>query len=84
MEAWTFIDGMKIRVPLDRYDATDYGWHKGAGFKIWDSGSGVADREAGIREWCLKTFDRNSYTVFHDGVYFYREADALLCKLRWA
>lgn len=86
-EAWTFIDGMKVSVPLDRCDAVKYGWHHGVEFKQWCMLGGFAqteiDRENAARDWIAKTFAQNCYKTFRDSIYFYREEDALLCKLRW-
>jgi len=87
MEAWTFIDGMRVSVPLDRCDAVKYGWHHGAEFKRWYPLVDVAAeilRENAIRDWCRDNVGQNSYKLFHDSVYFYRERDAVLCQLRWA
>lgn len=88
MEAWTYIDGIKVSVPLVRYQADEYGWHHGAEFKQWCMLGGFAqeeiDREKAARNWIAKTFDQNCYKTFHDSVYFYREEDALLCKLMWS
>jgi hypothetical protein len=87
IEAWTFIDGMKVSVPLDRCDAVRYGWHLGTEFRRWHPLVDVAAeilRENSIRDWCRNTVGQNCYKTFHDSVYFYREADAVLCKLRWS
>ena len=87
IEAWTFIDGMKVSVPLDRCDAVKYGWTHGAEFKRWHSGVDVikeSAREDSIRDWCRKTFAQNCYKEFYDSIYFYREEDAVLCQLRWS
>ena len=80
MEAWTFIDGMKVSVPLDRCDAVKYGWHLGTNI---DMRSDI-ERERAVRQWCRQTFAQNCYKEFCDSVWFYREEDAVLCQLRWA
>lgn len=86
-EAWAYIDGMKVSVPLTYNDAHKCGWHKGADMKRWFPGATVdaeIARENELIEWCCETFKRNTFTVFHDSIWFYRESDAVLCQLRWS
>lgn len=86
LEAWTFIGGMKVSVPLDRCDAVKYGWHLGTEFRRWLPAVSVGreiEREMNVVAWCRDTFEQNCYKTFHDSVYFYREEDAVLCRLRW-
>lgn len=86
-EAWRFIDGEKINVPLDYYDAIKFGWHKGADFRRWFPCVDVVveiEREVNIRNWCANTFNRDTYTTFHDSIWFYREKDAIICQLKWS
>lgn len=86
MEAWTFIDGVKVSVPVDPHDAVKFGWHLGTEFRRWHSGvdwEKEFNRENEVCTWCLNTFGKNTYKVFHDSVYFYREQDAVFCRLKW-
>jgi len=88
-EAWTFIDGKKVAVPLDWNDAVSYGWYKGAEFTRWsvptygDYQNAVVHDNL-LTDWCGDTFAQNTFQVFHDSVWFYREQDAVLCQLRWS
>lgn len=92
-EAWTFIDGVKVSVPLNRCDAVKYGWHLGAEFKQWfpewfpgtiSEHQKAMDRDRLLTEWCRETFAQTRYKMFYDSVYFYHEEDAVLCQLRWS
>jgi len=85
-EMWTYIDGVKINVPLDTYDAIHYGWHKGAEFRQWEVGVDVLPeqiRENEIRQWANHTFRKDTFKFFYNGVWFFREEDAILCQLKW-
>lgn len=81
-QIWTFIDGKRVDIPAAPYEAEEFGWHKGVEFKSsWTKLNNIDDE---IYEWCRATFDPHIYKVFIRGVWFYREQDAMLCKLRWA
>lgn len=86
-EAWVYIDGVKVSIPLDPCDAMRYGWHKGTEIRQWYypkvSINDEINREIEINDWCRKTFAQTRYRIFHNSVYFYYERDALLCRLRW-
>lgn len=91
-EAWTFIDGERVDVPLDNLQARRMGWHygislPGMGFpEVFAKPNEVAlvlERERQIIEWCGLTFDSNTYRKFYDSIWFYREQDAVFCQLRW-
>ena len=80
-EVSTFIDGVKVIIPLSPLDAQDSGWHLGAEYEsalYWDD----HDFET-INKWCRETFDQDTYKMFMRSVWFLRESDAMLCKLRW-
>ena len=80
-EAWIFIDGQKVRIPFTPNEAPEFGWYLGAEYKsalYWDE----HDFES-INTWCRQTFDPHTYKMFMRSVWFLREEDAILCKLRW-
>ena len=81
-EMWTFIDGKRFNLPTAPWQADDFGWHCGVEFKsmaFFDDSEGQT-----ITEWCKATFDPYLYRVFIRSIWFYRESDAMLCKLRWS
>ena len=81
-EAWIFIDGRKVPIPMTPREAEDRGWHLGARYETalnWKE----HDFDS-IFEWCKATFDPHVYKMFMRSVWFLNENDALLCKLRWA
>ena len=81
-ESWIFIDGKKVMVPMSPLDAQDYGWHLGAEYETalnWRE----HDFES-INTWCRETFDPQVYKMFMRSVWFLRESDAMICKLRWS
>lgn len=86
-EIWTYIDGVKVNIPQDPYDASELGWHKGAELLRWLPGLSSVEhvliRDNAIIAWCHDTVDRRTYRVFSDSIWFHHEADALLCMLRW-
>ncbi len=80
-EVYLIIDGKKVRVPSRPYEASDLGWHRGADYGSAFEAAGI---ELDIKEWCEATFDPHTYKMFMRSVWFLREQDALLCKLRWS
>lgn len=83
-EMWTFIDGVKVNIPKAPWQAEDFGWHKGAEFS---SPLFLTDEQKYdlVYKWCKETFGpAYTYKMFLRSVWFYREEDATLCKLRWA
>lgn len=82
VKAWTYIDGQKVLIPMHHHEAQQFGWHLGAEYKsamFWDE----HDFES-INKWCRETFDPHTYKMFMRSVWFLREQDAALCKLRWS
>jgi hypothetical protein len=80
-EAWTFIDGRKVIIPMSPMEAMDRGWYKGAEYK--NALHWVDTDFESIYTWCRETFDPHTYKMFMRSVWFLRESDATLCKLRW-
>lgn len=84
---WTYIDGTRVSVPVHMLDAEPMGWHKGTdfwhGLQRSDLFKLEMSRQSDIKSWCRRTFANNSYTELYDGIWFYREQDAVLCRLKW-
>lgn len=81
VKAWIVIDSKKVILPMSPSEAQDLGWHLGAEYKsamFWDD----HDFES-INKWCRETFDPHVYKMFMRSVWFLREQDATLCRLRW-
>ena len=81
-QAYFFLDGKKVLVPMTPYEAVIYGWHQGAKYETalnWKE----HDFDS-IFEWCKATFDPHTYKMFMRSVWFLHEKDAVLCMLRWA
>lgn len=81
-QAWIFIGGKKIPIPQTPNEAPGFGWHLGAEYKsalYWEE----HDFES-INKWCRETFDPHVYRMFMRSVWFLREEDATLCRLKWA
>ena len=82
-EAYFFIKGTKHRFPMTPYTAAEFGWHLGTSY-----GSPVSltddEKYSNVKTWCKETFDPHTYAVFLRGVWFLREQDAMLCRLKWS
>lgn len=81
-EVYLFIDGIRVDIPQTPQEAADRGWHLGTEFKSFvfletPHGHTVVD-------WCKNTFDPHLYKVFMRSIWFYRESDSVICKLRWS
>lgn len=77
------IDGKWVEIPQYQSDALSLGWHKGVDYDIrWFDQDSKFHK---INEWCETTWGTNAFTykAFAGSVWFYREEDALLCKLMW-
>jgi hypothetical protein len=78
------IDGQWIEMPQYSWQAGRLGWHLGVEFesKWFDKDSKFYQ----VREWCEKQWGMTAltYRFFEGSVWFYREEDALFCKLKWS
>ena len=83
-EAYFYIDGRKVRVPMHPYEAPDLGWHLGVEYASPIYLRSGEYKYTKIAEWCKATFDPHTYQLFTKSVWFLDESDALLCKLRWS
>ena len=81
-ESWCYIDGQKVMIPLAPYQAREFGWHLGTEFLSTYKNFNPIDDE--IYEWCKQTFDPYVYKVFIRSVWFWREQDAVVCRLKWS
>lgn len=82
-EMWTFIDGKRVNIPKAPWQAQEFGWHQGTEFNspIFLTDEQKYDQ---VNQWCKDTFDGYVYKMFLRTVWFYREEDAMLCKLKWS
>lgn len=79
-EIWFYDNGKKVRVPTTPWMAEEIGWHHGAEYK---SMFYTDTRGTEIADWCRARFDPHLFKVFMNNIWFYREQDAMLCKLMW-
>jgi hypothetical protein len=80
-EAWIFVNGQKVQIPQHPYQAREFRWHLGAEYNSaleWEN-----PEFDNIKTWCEQTCVPHTYRMFLRSVWFFRESDALLCKLRW-
>ena len=81
-EIYLIIDGQKVPVPRHPHEASDMGWHLGVEYNSalnWQENDFLS-----ILDWCKATFDPHVYRMFMRTVWFLREEDATLCRLKWA
>ncbi len=81
-EAWAYIDSKNVQVPLSVHQAITLGWYLGAEYNdvvYWHD-----SRYEEIVQWCKATFDPNTFVYFARSVWFLREEDAILCRLKWS
>lgn len=81
-EAFVFIEGTKHRYPMMPYEAEEFGWHLGTSY---NSPVSLADEKFfKVKTWCKETFDSHTYAMFLRNVWFLREEDAIVCRLKWS
>lgn len=79
MEQWSYTQECgKIRVPRSVEQAQALGWHKGAVYGHF--GTHGYDE---VITWCRTHLNPYLFTTLTGTVWFYRERDATLCRLRW-
>jgi hypothetical protein len=77
------IDDNWVTIPETSYHADYYGWYSGAEFARGDLFD--VEKIKSMQQWCLETFgDSPGYIIFYNSVWFYREQDAFLCRLKWS
>ena len=81
MELWSYTKECgKIRVPHCYQEAKDLGWHAGAFYSYWSHGKYSYEE---VTSWCRARLNPYLFTATGGTVWFYRERDATLCRLRW-
>lgn len=81
MEQWSYTaECGKVRVPRSVEQAQALGWHKGTNYGFY---SGDKYNYDDVYAWCRDRLNPYLFTTIMGTVWFYRERDATLCRLRW-
>ena len=81
-KTWIYHDGKQILVPENKSDAIQWGWHHGLEFEcpLYYNQS----LYEAIHKWCEETIAPQTYKIFLWNMWFLREQDAVLCRLKWS
>ncbi len=85
MEQWSYTKGCgKVQVPLSLEDAEAWGWHKGVDYNYFTDEGKFKHSYNDVVPWCRENLDPYLLQTFGGSIWFYREADAMFCRLRFA
>lgn len=76
-----FDDGRWVEFPNDGLEAYEFGWHVGVRLPLKATFDGRIDA---LDKWCRENFGSCHHYVCLSTIWFYREEDAMLCRLRWS